>query len=120
MLKPEQVDREVLETVPFAYAGRRSVVDIIFPEFTSVCPWTGLPDFGELRISYVPRETCVELKSLKYYLNSYRNVGIIQEDVVNQILDDLVALINPVSMTVTGNFNPRGGIKTQVSAVYSP
>ncbi len=61
MLKPEQVDREVLETVPFAYAGRRSVVDIIFPEFTSVCPWTGLPDFGELRISYVPRETCVEL-----------------------------------------------------------
>jgi len=103
VLKPEQVDREVLETVPFAYAGRRSEVDIIFPEFTSVCPWTGLPDFGELRISYVPRETCVELKSLKYYLNSYRNVGIIQEDVVNRILNDLVALINPVSMTVTGN-----------------
>jgi 7-cyano-7-deazaguanine reductase len=120
VLKPEQVDREVLETVPFAYAGRRSEVDIIFPEFTSVCPWTGLPDFGELRISYVPRETCVELKSLKYYLNSYRNVGIIQEDVVNRILNDLVALINPVSMTVTGNFNPRGGIKTRVSAVYSP
>ena len=120
VLKPEQVDREVLETVPFAYAGRRSEVDIIFPEFTSVCPWTGLPDFGELRISYEPRETCVELKSLKYYLNSYRNVGIIQEDVVNRILDDLVALINPVSMTVTGNFNPRGGIKTRVSAVYSP
>ena len=120
VLKPEQVDREVLETVPFAYAGRRFEVDIIFPEFTSVCPWTGLPDFGELRISYVPRETCVELKSLKYYLNSYRNVGIIQEDVVNRILNDLVALINPVSMTVTGNFNPRGGIKTRVSSVYSP
>jgi 7-cyano-7-deazaguanine reductase len=118
VLKPDQVDRDVLETVPFAYAGRRSEVEIIFPEFTSVCPWTGLPDFGELRISYVPRETCVELKSLKYYLNSYRNVGIIQEDVVNQILDDLTALINPVSMTVTGNFNPRGGIKTLVSASY--
>ncbi len=118
VLKPDQVDREVLETVPFAYAGRRSEVEIIFPEFTSVCPWTGLPDFGELRISYVPRETCVELKSLKYYLNSYRNVGIIQEDVVNQILDDLTVLINPVSMTVTGNFNPRGGIKTLVSASY--
>ena len=116
--KPDQVDKEVLETVPFAYAGRRSEVEIIFPEFTSVCPWTGLPDFGELRIIYVPRETCVELKSLKYYLNSYRHVGIIQEDVVNQILDDLVALIDPLSMTVTGNFNPRGGIKTLVSTSY--
>ena len=118
VLKPEQVDREVLETVPFAFAGRRTEVEIIFPEFTSVCPWTGLPDFGELRIRYIPRETCVELKSLKYYLNSYRNVGIIQEDVVNRILDDLTALIKPVSMTVTGNFNPRGGMKTVVSASY--
>ncbi|HPU00436.1 MAG: NADPH-dependent 7-cyano-7-deazaguanine reductase QueF [Firmicutes bacterium] len=118
VLKPDQVDKEVLETVPFAYPGRRTEVEIIFPEFTSVCPWTGLPDFGELRIKYVPRETCVELKSLKYYLNSYRNVGIIQEDVVNRILDDLTALINPISMTVTGNFNPRGGMKTVVSASY--
>ena len=117
-LKPDQVDREVLETVPFAYAGRRSAVEIIFPEFTSVCPWTGLPDFGELTISYVPGGTCVELKSLKYYLNSYRNVGIIQEDVVNRILDDLTALLDPVSMTVSGNFNPRGGLKTVVSASY--
>lgn len=118
LLTPEQVDRDVLETVPFAYAGRRSEVEIIFPEFTSVCPWTGLPDFGELRISYVPRETCVELKSLKYYLNSFRHVGIIQEDLVNRILDDLVALLKPVSMTVTGNFNPRGGIRTRVSVTY--
>ena len=117
-LKPGDVDRDVLETVPFAYAGRRSEVEIIFPEFTSVCPWTGLPDFGELRIVYAPRESCVELKSLKYYLNSYRNVGIIQEDVVNRILDDLTALINPVSMKVTGYFNPRGGIRTVVSASY--
>ncbi|NLA26156.1 MAG: NADPH-dependent 7-cyano-7-deazaguanine reductase QueF [Firmicutes bacterium] len=117
-LKPDQVDQEVLETVPFAYAGRRSEVEIIFPEFTSLCPWTGMPDFGELKISYVPRAACVELKSLKYYLNSYRNVGIIQEDVVNRILDDLTALLSPVSMTVTGNFNPRGGIRTVVSASY--
>ncbi len=117
-LKADQVDQEVLETVPFAYAGRRSEVEIIFPEFTSVCPWTGLPDFGELRISYVPQTDCVELKSLKYYLNSYRNVGIIQEDVVNRILDDLTALLTPVSMKVTGSFNPRGGIRTVVSASY--
>lgn len=117
-LKPDRVDVDVLETVPFAYPVRRSAVEIIFPEFTAVCPWTGLPDFGELRISYIPRETCVELKSLKYYLNSFRNVGIIQEDVVNRVLDDLVGLLNPVSMTVTGNFNPRGGLKTVVTAAY--
>lgn len=117
-LKPEGVDRGVLETVPFAYAGRRSEVEIVFPEFTSVCPWTGLPDFGELRITYVPREKCVELKSLKYYLNSYRQVGIIQEDVVNRILDDLVALVEPLSMTVSADFNPRGGMRTLVSSSY--
>ncbi|HHW74250.1 MAG TPA: NADPH-dependent 7-cyano-7-deazaguanine reductase QueF [Firmicutes bacterium] len=118
LLKPEQVDRGVLETVPFAYAGRRSEVEIVFPEFTSVCPWTGLPDFGVLRIIYVPRETCVELKSLKYYLNSYRQVGIIQEDVVNRILDDLVKLTEPLSMTVAAEFNPRGGMKTLVSTSF--
>ena len=117
VLKPDQVDRDVLETVPFAYAGRRSGGDHL-PGIHLGLPLDGLPDFGELRISYVPRETCVELKSLKYYLNSYRNVGIIQDDVFNQILDDLTALINPVSMTVTGNFTPRGGIKTLVSASY--
>lgn len=116
--EPARVDREVLETVPFAYAGRRSEVEIVFPEFTSVCPWTGLPDFGELRIIYMPREICVELKSLKYYLNSYRQVGIIQEDVVNRILDDLVALTDPLSMTVCCNFNPRGGIRTLVRTSY--
>ncbi|NLZ27828.1 MAG: NADPH-dependent 7-cyano-7-deazaguanine reductase QueF [Firmicutes bacterium] len=118
VLKPEQIDRGVLEKIPYIYAGRRTDVEIIFPEFTSVCPWTGLPDFGELRISYVPHEECVELKSLKYYLNSYRQVGIIQEDVVNRVLDDLVALLAPVSMTITGDFNPRGGMKTLVSASY--
>ncbi|NMD42979.1 MAG: NADPH-dependent 7-cyano-7-deazaguanine reductase QueF [Firmicutes bacterium] len=117
-LAPDRVDKKVLETVPFAYAGRRSEVEIVFPEFTSVCPWTGLPDFGELRIIYVPRKSCVELKSLKYYLNSYRQVGIIQEDVVNRILDDLVALTDPLSMTVAADFNPRGGMRTLVSSSY--
>ncbi len=115
---PSNIDRGVLETVPFVFSGRKTEVQIIFPEFTSVCPWTGLPDFGELTISYIPGDSCVELKSLKYYFNSFRQIGIIQEEVVNRILDDLVELISPVSMTVTGNFNPRGGMKTVVKAVY--
>jgi len=115
---PENIERKVLEIVPFPYEGRKTEVQIIFPEFTSVCPWTGLPDFGVLTICYIPNKSCVELKSLKYYLNSYRQIGIIQEEVVNRILDDLVALISPVSMTVTGNFNPRGGMKTVVKAIF--
>ena len=115
---PRKIDRGVLETVPFIFSGRKTEVEIIFPEFTSVCPWTGLPDFGEIIISYIPGDSCVELKSLKYYLNSYRQVGVIQEEVVNRILDDLVELISPVSMSVTGNFNPRGGMKTVVKAIY--
>ncbi|NMA92899.1 MAG: NADPH-dependent 7-cyano-7-deazaguanine reductase QueF [Firmicutes bacterium] len=118
VLDPGNIDRKVLETVPFLYSGRKTEVEIIFPEFTSVCPWTGLPDFGELTIRYIPGDRCVELKSLKYYLNSFRQIGIIQEDVVNWILDDLVELIAPVSMTVIGNFNPRGGMKTIATAVY--
>lgn len=117
-LKPENIDVEALETVPFKYGGRRSEVEVIFPEFTSVCPWTGLPDFGEIRILYIPGESCVELKSLKYYLNSFRNVGIIQEDAVNRILDDLVELLSPVSMTVTGDFKPRGGLRTVARAFH--
>ncbi len=112
------IDRGVLETVPFSFAGRKTEVQIIFPEFTSLCPWTGLPDFGELTITYIPKDTCVELKSLKFYLNSFRQAGIIQEEVVNRILDDLVELISPLCMTVTGNFNPRGGMKTIAKAVY--
>ncbi len=115
---PQSIDRGVLETISFPFSGRKTEVQIIFPEFTSVCPWTGLPDFGELTISYTPKKSCVELKSLKYYLNSFRQVGIIQEEVVNRILDDLVGLLSPVYMTVTGSFNPRGGIKTVVKAIY--
>ncbi|HHX87715.1 MAG TPA: NADPH-dependent 7-cyano-7-deazaguanine reductase QueF [Firmicutes bacterium] len=115
---PQKIDRGVLETVPFIFSGRKTEVEVIFPEFTSLCPWTGLPDFGEVTISYIPGDSCVELKSLKYYLNSFRQVGIIQEEVVNRILDDLVELISPVSMAVTGSFNPRGGMKTVVKAIY--
>ena len=107
-----------LETFPNPRPGREFDIDIDCPEFTSMCPKTGLPDFGTIRISYVPDATCVELKSLKYYLLDFRNRGIFYESVTNQILDDLVAALAPLRMTVTGDFTPRGGIKTVVTARY--
>jgi 7-cyano-7-deazaguanine reductase len=88
------------------------------PEFTAVCPKTGQPDFGTIRITYVPGRTCVELKSLKLYLHSYRNRGIFYEEVTNVILDDLVAALRPVSMTVEGDFHVRGGISSVIRATY--
>ena len=88
------------------------------PEFTCVCPRTGQPDFANIHVRYVPAELCVELKSLKLYLWSYRNEGAFHEAVVNQILDDLVQAIRPKSMTVVGDFNVRGGIHTTVTATY--
>ena len=114
----EAIDTETLEAIPFEYPGSTTEVAYIYPEFTSVCPWTGLPDFGELTISYIPRDMLVELKSLKYYLNSFRNVGILQEHVVNRVKDDLVRLLNPVSLTVKADFRPRGGIATRVQADF--
>ena len=88
------------------------------PEFTSVCPKTGLPDFGRLTIRYMPRDSCLELKSLKEYLFTYRNLGIFQENIVNQILDDVVKACNPIWAVVVGDFRPRGGISTVVEARY--
>ncbi len=107
-----------LETFPNPRPGREFEIAISCPEFTSVCPKTGLPDFGEIRITYVPAERCVELKSLKYYMNDFRSRGIFYESVTNQILDDLVAACQPRRMTVVGDFTPRGGIKTVVTASY--
>jgi 7-cyano-7-deazaguanine reductase len=86
------------------------------PEFTSVCPKTGLPDFGALTIRYVPRQRCLELKSLKEYLFTYRNLGIFQENVVNQVLEDVVKACDPVWVVVKGEFRPRGGISTTIEA----
>ncbi|MGE5577379.1 MAG: preQ(1) synthase [Syntrophothermus sp.] len=115
----EAIDYEVLETMPYAYPGRETIVEYYTEEFTSVCPWTGLPDFGFLSIKYVPRELLIELKSLKYYLLSYRNVGILQEHVVNRVLEDLVKLCNPVKMMVEAEFNDRGGLGTRVTAAHN-
>jgi 7-cyano-7-deazaguanine reductase len=108
-----------IETFPNPRPGRPFEIAIDCPEFTSMCPKTGLPDFGIIHIRYVPGATCIELKALKYYLLEFRNKGIFYESVTNQILDDLVAACAPVSMTVIGEFTPRGGIKTTVTAQYT-
>jgi 7-cyano-7-deazaguanine reductase len=108
-----------LETFPNPRPEREYEINISCPEFTSMCPKTGLPDFGEIRIVYVPAATCVELKSLKYYLLDFRNKGMFYEAVTNLILDDLVAAVAPRRMTVTGSFTPRGGISTSVAATFT-
>jgi 7-cyano-7-deazaguanine reductase len=108
-----------LETFPNPRPGRDYEIEIRCPEFTSVCPRTGLPDFGEIRITYVPDELCIELKALKYYIVEYRNRGIFYEAVTNQILDDLVSACSPRRMTVVGDFSVRGGIGTTVTAAFS-
>jgi 7-cyano-7-deazaguanine reductase len=97
---------------------REYVITIRCPEFTSLCPKTGQPDFGEIIIEYCPGAKCIELKSLKYYMQSYRNKGIFYESLTNQILDDLTAACRPKWMKVTSKFTPRGGITTDVTAEY--
>ena len=109
-----------LETFPNPRPERDFEITINCPEFTSVCPKTGLPDFGEIRITYVPGDRCIELKSLKYYMFEFRTRGIFFEAVTNQILDDLVAACTPRRMTVIGDFAVRGGMKTNVTASYPP
>ena len=109
---------KILETFSNPRPQRDYEINMECPEFTCVCPRTGQPDFANIRVRYVPAELCVELKSLKLYLWSYRNEGAFHEAVVNQILDDLVRAIRPKSMTVVGDFNVRGGIHTTVTAMY--
>lgn len=108
----------LLETFPNPKPDRDYEIEICCPEFTSVCPKTGLPDFGKIQIMYVPHDRCIELKALKYYLISFRDRGIFYENVTNQILDDLVAACAPRRMTVVGDFSVRGGITTKVTATY--
>jgi 7-cyano-7-deazaguanine reductase len=107
-----------LETFPNPHPKRDFEIAMECPEFTCICPRTGQPDFATIRIRYVPAELCVELKSLKLYLWSYRDEGAFHEAVVNKILDDLVQACHPKAMTVVGDFNVRGGIHTTVTAEY--
>ena len=113
------IDRDALDTFPYEYAGKDIVITIDTDEFTVVCPWSGLPDFATIRINYIPDKVCVELRSLKYYLLSYRNVGIYQEHVVNRILDDLVRCAKPKWMKVIADYRIRGGVHTVTSREYS-
>ena len=98
--------------------GREYTIEIVCPEFSSLCPKTGQPDFGTIVFTYIPRESCVELKSLKLYLQRYRNVGVFYEHVVNQLLDHFVEACQPSHCTVVGKFTPRGGITTTVTCSY--
>ena len=105
----------MLETFQNTYPQRNYVIEIVCPEFTSVCPKTGQPDFGTLTFRYIPNELCVELKSLKLYLQQFRNQGIFYENITNRILDDLVAVLSPRWIKLTASFTPRGGISTTVT-----
>jgi 7-cyano-7-deazaguanine reductase len=118
-LKDESaIDTRCLLTFQYDYPEQESLIDMDTDEFAALCPWTGLPDYGTLKISYVPDGSCIELKSLKYYLLSFRDVGIVQEHAANRILKDLVAVSLPRSMKVTLDYKVRGGIHTSVSLDY--
>lgn len=106
--------RDQLETFANQFPGRDYTIEIVCPEFTSVCPKTGQPDFGTLTFRYIPEGSCVELKSLKVYLQAFRNEGIFYENVTNRILDDLVNVLQPRHMTLVAQFTPRGGISSRI------
>jgi 7-cyano-7-deazaguanine reductase len=120
LLTPEQIEdqRSILDTFDNPRPGRDYEIKFVFPEFTSVCPVTGQPDFATITITYVPGRRCVEMKSLKLYFFSYRDKGIFYEAVTNTILDDLVAVLDPVRMTVIGEFAVRGGTAGMVTVHY--
>ena len=111
--------RNLLETFENQYPQRDYTIEIVCPEFTSVCPKTGQPDFGTLTITYVPEARCVELKSLKLYLQQFRNEGIFYENATNRILDDLVAVLAPRRLVLAAAFTPRGGISTTVTVEHA-
>ena len=113
-----KTDIPILEVFTNPHPGRQYTIEIIQPEFTSVCPQTGQPDFGTVTITYTPDKACLELKSLKYYLQQYRNQGIFYEDITNRILDDLVTACGPVQMQVHSSWSARGGIRTNVTVEY--
>lgn len=112
--------RSTLETFANTFPQRDYTIQIVCPEFTSVCPKTGQPDFGTLTFTYVPDQLCVELKSLKLYLQRFRNEGIFYENVTNRILDDLVSVLQPRTMTLVADFSPRGGITSRITVTHPP
>ena len=110
-------DLPEIETFPNQFPNY--TIEVVMPEFTSVCPKTGLPDYGTITLEYVPDQHCLELKSLKLYMLAYRDLGIFQENIVNRFLRDVVAAMNPIRAKVTGEFRPRGGIHGTITATWS-
>lgn len=108
-----------IETFENPKQGRHYTITHINPEFTSVCPITGNPDFGKITVRYIPDKLCIELKSLKYYYFKYRNLGIFYEQITNKILDDLVAVCDPIEMSVTSEWTPRGGMHSVIEVSYT-
>lgn len=112
------INPKLLKTINYDYVGKKIEINISTNEFTCVCPWSGLPDYATIKLNYIPNKKCIELKSLKYYLQSYRNVGIVHENVVNRILDDIIKLCDPIEAHIEAEFNIRGGLKTTVKRDY--
>ena len=112
-IKPSYRDLEIVKN---EYSDRDYMINISISEFNCVCPKTGLPDFGTIKINYIPKKHIVELKSLKLYIVKFRNIGIFHEHVTNQIMDDFIKSCNPKTIEVVGDFNPRGGIKTIINS----
>ena len=115
---PKDLDPSILQTIPYQYPKRKIVTELTTDEFTCLCPFSGLPDFANLTISYIPTKKLIELKSLKYYLYSFRNVKIYNEHAINIILQDLKKALKPYQITVVGEFTSRGGVKNKVTASY--
>jgi 7-cyano-7-deazaguanine reductase len=115
----EEMNLYPLDTFAYEFPGREIKINFEIPEFTAVCPFSDFPDFATIRIEYVPNERCVELKSLKLYINSFRNVKIFHEHVINVILEDFVQACDPLSVNIEGDFNVRGNVKTVVRASYT-
>ncbi|MGB7925848.1 MAG: preQ(1) synthase [Pyrinomonadaceae bacterium] len=114
----EEMKLYALDTFPYEFAGHEIRISFEMPEFTAICPFSDFPDFATIRLVYVPNRRCVELKSLKLYINSFREVKIFHEHVINVILQDFVAACDPLSVEIEGDFNVRGNIKTTISASY--
>lgn len=115
---PDEMNLYPLDTFEYEYPGRRIEINFTSAEFTAICPFSDFPDFATLRLMYVPNQRCIELKSLKLYINSFREVKIFHEHVVNRILSDFVAACDPLEFSVEGDFNVRGNIRTVVRASY--
>jgi len=114
----EEMNLTPLDTFVYEYAGRNIWIDFVIPEFTAICPFSDFPDFAVIKLSYIPNERCIELKSLKMYINSFRSIKIFHEHVVNVILEDFVGACDPLEVRIEGDFHVRGNIKTVVRAEY--